>query len=438
MSPEMLGLVYICVLSLALFIGFPVAFTLIILSIVFGYIGFGWIVFDLMVYQYFSLMEDPIWAAVPLFLFMGLILEESGMMERLFRAFQLLLAPVRGSLYLAVAISAAIFAVATGIVGASVVLLGVMAAPTMNKCGYDVRMSAGIITAGGTLGILIPPSVMLVVMGPIVGVSVVDLFAAAIVPGLLLTGLFGGYALLRSLIQPHMGPALPKDQRASSFLLILKELGVGLVPPAGLVMACLGSILFGWATTTEGAAMGACGAVVLILAYRRFTWARIYKAGMQTLEVTGMVVFLVGASNFFGSVFSRLGTPTMITEALIGLGLGPFGTILIILLIIFILGWPLEWIPIVLIVVPIVLPVVKAYEINLVWFSILVAVCLQTAWLSPPVALASYWLKGVVPEWKLKDIYIGMLQFMGLQVVGTLLLLFFPQIVLWLPSLLAP
>ena len=192
MSPEALGLVFICVLSVALFIGFPVAFTLIILSIVFGYIGFGWVVFDLMVYQYFSLMEDPIWAAVPLFLFMGLILEESGMMERIFKAFQLLLAPVRGSLYLAVAISAAIFAVATGIVGASVVLLGVMAAPTMNKCGYDVRLSAGIITAGGTLGILIPPSVMLVVMGPVVGVSVVDLVAAAISPGILLAGLFGG------------------------------------------------------------------------------------------------------------------------------------------------------------------------------------------------------------------------------------------------------
>ena len=183
MSPEMLGLVFVCVLSVALFAGFPIAFTLIIMSLVFGYIGFGIRVFDLMVYQYFSLMEDPLWAAVPLFLFMGLLLEEAGLMERLFKAFQLLLAPVRGSLYLAVALTAAIFATATGIVGASVVLLGVMAAPTMNKCKYDVRMSAGIITAGGTLGILIPPSVMLVVMGPVVGVSVVDLFAAAILPG---------------------------------------------------------------------------------------------------------------------------------------------------------------------------------------------------------------------------------------------------------------
>jgi tripartite ATP-independent transporter DctM subunit len=389
------------------------------------------------VFQYFSLMEDPIWAAVPLFLFMGLILEEAGLMARLFKAFQLLLAPVRGSLYLAVALTAAIFATATGIVGASVVLLGVMAAPTMMKCGYDVRMSSGIITAGGTLGILIPPSVMLVVMGPVVGVSVVDLFAAAILPGLLLALLFGGYALVRCLIQPHMGPALPKELRASSLTLILRELCVGLVPPAGLVTACLGSILFGLATPTEGAAMGACGALILILAYRRLTWPRLYKAGMQTLEVTGMVVFLVGASNFFGAVFSRLGTPVMITKALVGLGLGPSGTILIILLLIFILGWPLEWIPIVLIVVPIMLPVIQAFEINLVWFSILVAVCLQTAWLSPPVALASYWLKGVVPDWDLKDIYIGMMEFMVLQTVGTLLLLFFPQIVLWLPSVLA-
>ena len=437
MSPEMLGLVFICVLSAALFAGFPIAFTLIIMSLVFGYLGFGIRVFDLMVYQYFSLMEDPLWAAVPLFLFMGLLLEEAGLMQRLFRAFQLLLAPVRGSLYLAVASTAAIFATATGIVGASVVLLGVMAAPTMNKCGYDVRMSSGIITAGGTLGILIPPSVMLVVMGPVVGVSVVDLFAGAILPGLLLAGLFGGYALVRSLVQPRVGPPLPKEERASSVTLVLWELCVGLVPPGGLVTACLGSILFGLATPTEGAAMGALGALILILAYRRFTWPRFYKAGLQTLEVTGMVVFLVGASNFFGAVFTRLGTPDMITEALIGLGLGPSGTILIILLLVFILGWPLEWIPIVLIVVPIVLPVIKAFGINLVWFSILVAVCLQTAWLSPPVALASYWLKGVVPEWDLKDIYIGMIQFMGLQAVGTLLLLFFPKIVLWFPSVLA-
>lgn len=437
MSPEMLGLVFICVLSAALFAGFPIAFTLIIMSLVFGYIGFGFRVFDLMVFQYFSLMEDPLWAAVPLFLFMGLLLEEAGLMQRLFKAFQMLLAPVRGSLYLAVASTAAIFATATGIVGASVVLLGVMAAPTMNKCGYDVRMSSGIITAGGTLGILIPPSVMLVVMGPVVGVSVVDLFAGAILPGLLLAGLFGGYALVRSLVQPHVGPPLPKEERASSVTLVLRELCVGLVPPAGLVTACLGSILFGLATPTEGAAMGAFGALILILAYRRFTWPRFYKAGLQTLEVTGMVVFLVGASNFFGAVFTRLGTPDMITEALIGLGLGPTGTILIVLLLVFILGWPLEWIPIVLIVVPIVLPVIKAFEINLVWFSILVAVCLQTAWLSPPVALASYWLKGVVPEWDLKDIYIGMMEFMVLQAVGTLLLLFFPKIVLWLPFLLA-
>jgi tripartite ATP-independent transporter DctM subunit len=437
MSPEMLGLVFVCVLSVALFAGFPIAFTLIIMSLVFGYIGFGIRVFDLMVYQYFSLMEDPLWAAVPLFLFMGLLLEEAGLMERLFKAFQLLLAPVRGSLYLAVALTAAIFATATGIVGASVVLLGVMAAPTMNKCKYDVRMSAGIITAGGTLGILIPPSVMLVVMGPVVGVSVVDLFAAAILPGLLLAGLFGGYALVRSRIQPHVGPALPKEERASSFAFILLELSRGLIPPAGLVMACLGSILFGWATPTEGAAMGAFGAFILILAYRRFTWARFYKAGLQTLQVSGMVVFLVGASNFFGAVFSRLGTPAMITKALVGLGLGPTGIILIVLLLVFLLGWPLEWIPIVLIVIPIVLPVIRAFEINLVWFSILVAVCLQTAWLSPPVALASYWLKGVVPEWDLKDIYIGMLEFMVLQALGTLLLLFLPQIVLWLPSVLS-
>jgi tripartite ATP-independent transporter DctM subunit len=436
MSTETLGLILIGVLIIAIFIGFPIAFTLIFVALIFGLIGFGSKVFDLMVFQFFSILEDPLWAAVPLFIFMGLLLEKAALMERLFRAFQLLLAPVKGSLYLAVTFTAAIFAAATGIVGSSVVLLGLMAAPTMINSGYNVRMSAGIIAAGGTLGILIPPSVMLVVLGPVAGVSIVSLFAAAIIPGLLLASLFGGYSLIRCFLQPHLGPALGASAKAESFSLLIKELSVGIVPVASVIISSLGSILFGFATPTEGAAVGAFGALMLTLAYRQFTWPRLYQATLKTLEITGMVVFLVGASNFFGAVFSRLGTPLLLTKALLGLNLGPLGTILIILILIFILGWPLEWVPIVLIVVPLVLPVMQELGINLVWFCTLVAVCLQTAWLSPPVALAAYFLKGVVPQWELKDIYIGMTQFMLLQVLGTLLVLFFPQIALWLPSVL--
>jgi tripartite ATP-independent transporter DctM subunit len=435
-SPETLGLVLLFALLVAIFVGYPIAFTLIVLALVFGYIGFGLQVFPLMVFQFFNIMQDQVVAAVPLFVFMGMLLEQAGLIDRLFRAFQLMLAPVRGSLYLAVTFTATIFAAATGIVGASVTLLGVMASPSMKRSGYDVRLSAGVITAGGTLGILIPPSVMLVVMGPVVGVSVVDLFAAAIVPGLLLAGLFTAYAMTRSFFQPHLGPPLPKEERAGSYTEVLREMALGLVPPSVLVMSSLGSILSGLATPTEGAAMGAFGALLLTLAYRRLTWGKVLSAIIQTLEVSSMVLFLVAASNFFGAVFSRLGTPMMITEKLLGLQLPPMAILLMIMALIFVLAWPLEWVPIVLIVVPILLPVVRQLGVDLVWFSTLVAVNLQTAWLSPPVALAAYFLKGVVPDWDLKDIYLGMMQFMVLQVIGLLLVLLFPQIALWLPSVL--
>lgn len=434
MTSEALGLVLLLTLLVAIFVGFPIAFTLIVLGFVFGYIGFGLLVFQLMTYQVFSVMQEPVFAAVPLFVFMGVLLEQAGLMDRLFQAFRLLLAPVRGSLYLAVTFTAAIFAAATGIVGASVTLLGVMAAPTMIRSGYDVRLSAGVIAAGGTLGILIPPSVMLVVMGPVVGVSVVELFMAAIVPGLLLASLFAVYALVRCFFQPGLGPPLPKEERASSFALVLREFALGLVPPATLVFSSLGSILAGLATPTEGAAMGAFGALVLTVAYRRLTWDRLVRAVLQTLEVSSMVLYLVAASNFFGAVFSRLGTPTMIAQTMAQLQLPPFVMLLLINVLIFLLAWPLEWVPIILIIVPILLPLVRELKIDLVWFSTIVAVNLQTAWLSPPVALSAYFLKGVVPQWDLRDIYAGMMQFMIIQVVGLLLVLLFPQIVLWLPS----
>ncbi|MGH7314423.1 MAG: TRAP transporter large permease subunit, partial [Candidatus Rokuibacteriota bacterium] len=231
-------------------------------------------------------------------------------------------------------------------------------------------------------------------------------------------------------------PALPSAERAASYGAVVRELAVGLVPPAVLVGSSLGSILSGLATPTEGAAMGAAGALVLTLAYRRLTWRKLSVAVLQTVEVSAMVLFLAAASNFFGAVFSRLGTPQMITQTVAALPLPPLGILLIIMVLVFLLAWPLEWVPIVLIVVPILLPVIRDLKIDLVWFCILVAVNLQTAWLSPPVALSAYFLKGVVPDWDLKDIYLGMMEFMLLQVVGLLLVLLFPQIALWLPSVL--
>ncbi|MCB2053587.1 MAG: TRAP transporter large permease subunit [Geminicoccaceae bacterium] len=436
MENEILGLVMIGIMLFAIFVGFPISFTLIFLGIVFGAIGFGAkLVVLLMTLQFNQVMMEQTLAAVPLFVFMGIMMEQAGLMERLFTAVQRMLASTRGSLYIAVLFVSTIFAAATGIVGASVTILGIMAAKTMNRSGYDVRLAAGTITAGGTLGILIPPSIMLVVMGPVLEVPVTELFAAAIVPGILLALLYTAYALVRCWLDPTLGPPLPEDERPTHYGMVAREFFLGLVPPAALVGFALGSILMGWATPTEGAACGAFGALLLTLAYGRLTVRGFYKSLLTTLEISVLILFLVAASNFFGAVFSRLGTPTMLTELLLSLELSRMSVLILVMALIFLLGWPLEWVPIVLIIVPILIPMLVQLDIDLTWFGILVAVNLQTAWLSPPVALSAYFLKAVVPDWDLKDIYFGMMQFMAIQLLGLALILTFPQLALWLPKM---
>ena len=500
-SPPMIGVIMIAVMLFSIFVGFPISFTLIFLAFVFGAWGFGGkMVFYLQTLQFNNVMLEQTLAAVPLSVFMGIMMEQAGLMERLFTSVQLMLSRTRGALYLAVLFVSTIFAAATGIVGASVTILGIMAAKTMNRSGYDVRLAAGTITAGGTLGILIPPSIMLVVMGPVLQIPVTDLFAAAIIPGIMLAGMYAAYALIRCWLNPSLGPTLPEDEQPrtspyywlealvvigsiitffalivmafsgslvglfpfSSMIIPLAWMGVmylgarwirdtrpagfffsdlwyeffmGLVPPSALVAFALGSILFGWATPTEGAGCGAFGALVLTIAYRKLTTGMFYGALIKTLEITVLILFLVAASNFFGAVFSRLGTPMLLTEFLLSWDISVTWILLIIMALIFLLGWPLEWVPIVLIIVPILIPVLIKLDVNLVWFGILVAVNLQTAWLSPPVALSAYFLKGVVPEWDLKDIYLGMMQFMVIQMIGLILIFIFPQIALWLPTL---
>ena len=434
MAPEILGLVLIGVMLLAIFVGFPISFTLIFLGFVFGYIGFGQVVFYLMTFQFYSVMMEQTLAAVPLFIFMGIMMEQAGLMERLFSSVQLMLSRVRGSLFVAVLFVSTIFAAATGIVGASVTILGIMAAKTMNRSNYDVKLASGTITAGGTLGILIPPSIMLVVMGPVMEIPVTDLFAAAVIPGIMLALIYTAYSLIRCWLNPELGPVLPESERPKSMKEVWREFLLGLIPPSALVFSALGSIMFGLATPTEGAACGAVGALVLSLAYRKLTWRKLFNALIKTLEITALIMLLVAASNFFGAVFSRLGTPMMLTDFLLDLEVNRYVVLMIVMALIFLLGWPLEWVPIVLIIVPILIPLIDQLQFNLTWFAILVAVNLQTAWLSPPVALSAYFLKGVVPEWDLKDIYYGMMQFMLLQLVGLALIITFPQLVLWLPG----
>jgi tripartite ATP-independent transporter DctM subunit len=430
---EILGFVLLGVFLFAIFIGFPVSFTLIFLSLAFGYFALGDMVFYLTVLQTIGLMKEEVLAAVPLFIFMGYLLEEGGLMERLFHAFRLLMGGVPGSLYVAVLATATIFGIAAGTVGATVAVVGIMSVPTMVRAGYDPRLSAGSITAGGSLGILIPPSVMLVVMGPVMGVSVADLYAASFGPGFLLSALFIGWVLIRCFINPSLGPPLPADQRTGSLRTLAVELTLGLAPHVFLTIITLGPILFGLATPTEAAAVGVVGTVAMALLYRSLSWARFKDAMILTAQQSSMVLFLAVASNIFGAVFTRLGSATLMTDTLVGLPLPPIGILLVVMFLIFLLGWPFEWPAIVLVFVPLMQPAIIALKFDQLWFATLIAVNLQTAFLSPPVAMAAYYLKAVAPDWKLTDIYWGMAEFMVLQVIGLMLVLFFPAIALWFP-----
>ena len=431
---EFLGAVMLVVMLFAIFIGLPISFTLLFLALIFGYMGLGNRVFNLAYLQTFGLMKQDEFVAVPLFILMGYICDQAGLMERLFRAFRDLFAPVRGALYVVVILTATLFGIAAGTVGATVVLLGIMAGPIMIKAGYDVRMSAGSIAAGGTLGILIPPSVMLVVMAPVLEISIIDLYAAAFGPGFLLSGMYIAYCLIRCYINPKLGPPVPLDERQSSWRVVIWECVVGLVPVTILTVLTLGAIIAGLTTAAEAAALGAVGAIVLAIAYRKFTFKGLLEACNLTMATTAMVLFLAVASNVFGAVFAWLGTAGWITKMLLAAPLPGWGTMTLLLGLIFLLGWPFEWPAIVLIFLPLLAPVAKGLGYDMVWFGCITAVVLQTAFLSPPVAMSAYYLKQAVKEWKLSMIYRGMADFMVIQVICVALVLAFPQIAMWLPN----
>ena len=443
----LLGLVMLIVMIGVIFVGFPISFTLLFLALTFGYFGLGDIVFSLAYFQTIGMMKEELLAAVPLFVFMGFITEQAGLMERLFTAFRLLFAPIRGALFVVVILTAAVFAMATGIVGAAVTVLGIMASPIMVKTGYDGKLAAGAITAGGTLGILIPPSVMLIVMGPVLGVSVAELYASAFGPGFLLAFLYLSYLLGRAFFNPSLGPPVPKEERVHGVLTILKEVLLGVVPLLGLIGATLGSILAGLATPTEASGVGALGAIVLAAAYRKLSYAGIRQAVLSTTATSSMVLLLAVTSNIFGAVFARMGTANWITESMLALPFSPVAMLIVVLILVFVLGWPFEWPAIILVFLPIFYPVIDALreqlgasmgipaDMVMIWFGALVAVTLQTAFLSPPVAMSAYYLKQVVKEWSLATIYKGMFEFMILQVIAISLIVMFPAIATKFPEI---
>jgi len=442
MDPAVIALVMLGILVTAIMIGFPVAFTLMALGVMFGYWAyfqpnqafFDNRVFYLLTQNTFTTMNNDVLVAVPLFLLMGYMVERSNLLDKLFFSIQLALKRVPASLAVATLLTCALFATATGIVGAVVTLMGLLAFPQMLKAGYDVRLASGVVCAGGCLGILIPPSIMLIVYAAMAGMSVVQLYAAAIVPGFMLAGMYCVYVMILAVFKPHLAPPLPKEEGNVPVAEVVAMLFKSFVPLAVLILCVLGAIMFGLATPTEAAAVGALGSMVLAVAYRSFTWGRLKESVYLTARTSAMVCFLFVGSATFAGVFGYLGGQKIIEQFVLGLNMNPVTFLLVAQLIIFLLGWPLEWTEIIIIFVPIFLPLLTHFHIDPLMFGLLVALNLQTAFLSPPMAMAAYYLKGVAPKHVLlTQIFSGCMPFLYIVLLSMLVVYVFPQVAMWLP-----
>jgi len=444
MSNPALALVMLGIFIVIIMLGFPICFTLMALGVGFGYYAyyqagqdfFDNRVFYLLTQNTWSVMSNDVLVAVPLFLFMGYVIERSNILDRLFYSLQVALRHIPGSMAVAALLTCAMFATATGIVGAVVTLMGLLAFPAMLKAGYDQRLSSGVICAGGTLGILIPPSIMLIVYSATSAVSVVKLYAAALLPGFLLAGLYIAYVIGAAIINPKLTPPLPKEETDIPWGRVLLLLLQAVVPLAVLILSVLGSILFGLATPTEAASVGAFGAMVLAAVYRALTWGRLQEAIYLTSRTSAMVCFLFVGSWTFSSVFSYLGGEGMIKEIVLHMDLGTITFLLLSQCIIFLLGWPLEWSEIIIIFVPIFLPLLEHFKVDPLFFGILVALNLQTSFLTPPMAMSAYYLKGIAPPYiQLWTIFRGCFPFLTMVFITMFLVYVFPQLVFWLPEL---
>ena len=443
MSDPIIALVMLGLFIVFIFLGFPIAFTLMAMGIMFGAYAYyvpGQSIFDnnifyLFTQNTFSVMNNDVLISIPLFLFMGYIIERANILDRLFESLQVSLRHVPGSMAVAALITCALFATATGIVGAVVTLMGLLALPSMLKAGYDQKLATGVIAAGGTLGILIPPSIMLIVYAATAGVSVVKLYAAAMVPGILLATLYLGYVIIRVVLNPKLAPK-PKNVEDVGFLHALWMIVTAFLPLVALILTVLGSILFGLATPSEAAAMGALGGIVLAVVYRAFSWQRLKEAVFLTAKTTAMVCYLFVGSWTFSSVFSYLGGESVVKEFMLSMDLSTIQFLLLTQLIIFILGWPLEWSEIIIIFVPIFLPLLEHFGVDPLFFGILIAINLQTSFLTPPMAMSAYYLKGIAPkEVELWTIFKGCFPFLGMVFLTIALIYVEPRIVNWLPDL---
>jgi len=468
MTDPQIALMMLGLFIVFVFLGFPIAFTLMAMGIGFGYYAYfderrmwrdyfrlddtatqwdqfsTWVdgffnnrIFDLFVNQTFTVMSNEVLTAVPLFLFMGYIVERANIVDRLFSTLNIASKNVPGSMGVAALITCALFATATGIVGAVVTLMGLLALPAMLKARYNTSFASGIICAGGTLGILIPPSIMLIVYAAASNVSIVRLYAGALLPGLTLVGLYLTYVVGRSILQPSAAPRPTADEVPDvPFGKLLIMILTSFLPLAFLIVAVLGSILFGLATPTEAASVGALGGLLLAVVYRALTWQRLRESVYLTVRTTAMVCWLFVGSYTFSAVFSYLGGEHVISDFVQGLNLTPIQFLILAQFIIFLLGWPLEWSEIIIIFVPIFLPLLQFFEIDPLFFGILVALNLQTSFLTPPMAMSAYYLKGIAPpEVRLTQIFSGVMPFLLCVILSMILMYLFPQIVFYLPDL---
>ncbi|MCK6449268.1 MAG: TRAP transporter large permease subunit [Alphaproteobacteria bacterium] len=423
-----------------LFVGFPVAFSMMATAFVFGVWTFGWS----FVFQAAEKIEDVasnfVLAAVPLFVFMGSMLERSGVADRLFEAIHMWARRLPGGLAIGTIIMCIIFAASSGVVGATETVIGLLAIPVMMRHHYNKELIVGTICAGGSLGTIIPPSVVAVVMGPLAGISVGDLLVGMVFPGLIMAGLYIAYILALCVVSPTAGPRIAPSPDDPPFQVKLRVTAVALVPPLFMIFAVLGSIMLGWAAPTEAAAIGAAGAVLLTLFYRTFTWRVLHEAVMKTLTITAMIMAIILGGSMMTGAFVGSGGIAVVQNLVNSLSLGAWGVMLIVLLLAFLAGFFLDWISIVLILLPIFTPLLKALGVNMVWFCIAMLVVIQTSYLSPPMAPAIFYFRAISPpEITTMHMYRGVIPFIVLQVVTLAIVLVWPQTVLWLPyKLLAP
>ncbi|TMM51044.1 TRAP transporter large permease [Sulfitobacter sabulilitoris] len=448
MSNPEVAILMLCMFIVLVLLGFPIAFTLIAMGVAFGYYAyyqgppeaisdvFNNNIFYLLNQNTYSVMENDTLVAIPLFLFMGYVVERANIVDRLFFSLYMAARNLPGSLAIAALLTCAVFSTASGIVGAVVTLMGLLAYPAMANANYNKSFASGVICAGGTLGILIPPSIMLIVYAAIGNLSPLRLYAAAVFPGLLLAGLYIVYVIVRVWINPSIAPK-PNLEDVPPPSKIYKDLLISFVPLTVLIALVLGSILGGLATPAEAAAMGALGGMVLAVIYRSMTWQKLKESVFLTAKATAMVCWLFVGSWTFASVFSYLGGHDLISDWVIGMNLTTIQFLIMAQLIIFVLGWPLEWSEILIIFVPIFLPLLEPFGVNPYFFAMLVALNLQTSFLTPPMAMSAYYLKGVLKKQiELIEIFKGIMPYLGIVILTMVLMYTFPGIALWFPDFL--